>query len=59
MYEDELEHVHIYSTKSSIDVDDLKSFLEQASIRSEFEIIHKIGDYTLSEELLFVSIFKK
>lgn len=54
MYQDELEHIQIFSTKSSIDVDDLKLFLNQLAIKSESNIVDRIGDYTLSEERLKV-----
>lgn len=54
MYEDELQHLRISSTRSSIEVSDLKHFLDELSIRSEMEIVDKVGDYTLSDERLKV-----
>lgn len=54
MYEDELDRIRIHSPRSSIDVHDLKHFFEEFAIRSEAELVDKIGDWTLSEDRLKV-----
>lgn len=49
-----MNHIRVYTTRSSVEVDDLKHFLEALCVSSESEIIDKVGDYTLSEERIKV-----
>ncbi|XP_025994034.2 uncharacterized protein LOC113004570 [Solenopsis invicta] len=49
-FEEELQLIRIYSNRSMIEVIEIVKLLEYMSVKSNFEIKDKIGDFSLSEE---------
>lgn len=54
LYEDEIKNIIIVSSTSNVQVDEVTKMLNFLSVSSDRELSDRIGDFTLSEERIFI-----